>query len=200
MFHLVSAAGFGVPRGCPLGHAPLGPRPPRPCPAAPPPPPAPPPPAATSRRAAAPPRPASIWRGGWMKLRYCMPLFTPAPSPRSSAFNSKSPGCPPCQIRYTVPVGFSHVDSTVIAPFSTCHRSMLPSQPFRLLPSNMEVHPVLSAKSIGSGCVKPPPPLPPRPGPPGGGVCCAYAVAAAKSRINPAAIFDEFMTSPFRTI
>ena len=30
MFHLASAAGFGVPRGCPLGHGPLGPRPPRP--------------------------------------------------------------------------------------------------------------------------------------------------------------------------
>src|ERR1035441_4574219 len=36
MFHLASAAGFGAPRGCPLGHCPFGPRPPRPCPAAPP--------------------------------------------------------------------------------------------------------------------------------------------------------------------
>src|ERR1035441_409913 len=57
MFHLVSAAGFGVPRGCPLGHPPLRPRAPRPPPPRSPPPaglPAGPPPAGP---APPPPRP-----------------------------------------------------------------------------------------------------------------------------------------------
>src|SRR5215469_16098609 len=61
-----------------------------------------------------------------------------------------------------VPVGFSQVDSTTIAPSSTCQKFLSPSQPFRVFPSNMEVQPLWSLKSIGSGSVKPPP-RPPRP-------------------------------------
>src|SRR5262252_4901037 len=56
-----------------------------------------------------------------------------------------------------VPVGFSHVDSTVIAPSAT-RQLPSPDQPVSVLPSNSDVHPSCSLKSIGSGCLKPPPP------------------------------------------
>src|SRR5215471_2533043 len=114
-----------------------------------------------------------------------MPLLMPAPSPRSSAFSSKSPGWPPCQIRYVVPTGFSHVDSATMAPFSTRQIDVLPSHPLSVSPSNMLFQPSWSLKSIGSGWVKPPP-RPPRPPPPGwpgppgpvaGGCCCAHISA-----------------------
>src|SRR5579864_1219796 len=80
-----------------------------------------------------------------------------------------------------VPVGFSQVDSDMMAPSTTCHQSLSPSQPFRVEPSNMEIQPVWSLKSIGSGCRNPPPPRPrPGPGVPAGGGCCGQAATESK--------------------
>src|SRR5581483_10694030 len=86
------------------------------------------------------------------------PLMLPVPFIRS--FSSKLATSPPCQTRYTVPVGFSHEGSITIAPSSTFQLSS-PDQPFSVLPSQRETQPSCSWKSIGSGCRKPPPPPPP---------------------------------------
>jgi hypothetical protein len=56
-----------------------------------------------------------------------------------------------------VPVGFSQLDSTVIAPSSTFQLAS-PDQPSSVRPSNSDVQPSCSLKSNGSGCLKPPNP------------------------------------------
>src|SRR4051812_41179669 len=76
-----------------------------------------------------------------------------------------------------VPVGFSHVASTVIAPSST-FQLLSPDQPLSVLPSNSDVQPSCSLKSIGSGCLKPPkPPWRPPAGRVATGGCCIDADA-----------------------
>src|SRR5882672_10479629 len=130
MFHGSSVFASGaVPRGAPLGQGPCGPRPPP--------------------GAACPPGRGAI------QPRYCTPPLI-IPVPFISIFSSKSDASPPCQTRYTVPVGFSHVDSIVIAPSST-FQLLSPDQPLSVLPSNSDVHPSCSWKSIGSGWRNPPP-------------------------------------------
>src|SRR5204863_7838838 len=47
-----------------------------------------------------------------------------------------------------------------MAPSSTCHRSIGPSQPFNVLPSNIWVHPAWSLKLTGSASTYRPPPAP----------------------------------------
>src|SRR5579871_4164854 len=167
MFHFASdAASGGVPLGAPLGQGVAGPRPPpgplpAPGAAAPPAAPAAAPPAggAAVGGAAAGAGAGAGARGGRIQLRYCTPpLMLPVPFIRS--FSSKLATLPPCQTRYTVPVGFSHEGSITIAPSSTFQLSS-PDQPFSVLPSQRETQPSCSWKSIGSGCRKPPPPPPP---------------------------------------
>src|SRR5438034_4275145 len=116
MFHCSSVFGSGgVPRGAPLGQGPCCPRP------------APGAPCAgglpcngTAGAAAA----FCVGGGaprcgrGAIQPRYCTPPLM-FPVPFISSFSSKSAASPPCQTRYTVPVGFSHVDSMTVAPSST---------------------------------------------------------------------------------
>src|ERR1035437_9605736 len=104
-----------------------------------------------------------------------------------------------------VPVGFSHVDSDMMAPSTICHHALSPSQPLRVAPSNMEIQPAWSLKSMGSGGRNPPPPRP-RPGPagaPAGGApaggCCELDGSPKKKRIElRMRIFGIFMSSPFQ--
>src|SRR5260370_1236625 len=141
MFHGSSDFGSGgVPRGSPLGHGPCVPRPGGVCAAAP------------LLPAGGPPPCGS----GAIHPRYCTPLLM-LPVPFISSLSSKSAASPPCQTRYTVPVGFSHVDSIVMAPSSTFHL-LSPDQPASVLPSKSDVQPSCSLKSIGSGCRNPPRP------------------------------------------
>src|SRR5258708_20666889 len=144
MFHCSSdLASGGVPRGAPLGQGPCGPR-------------------RRSADAAA----GGAGRGGFGAIhpRYCTPPLM-LPVPFISILSSKSAASPPCQTRYTVPVGFSHVGSIVIAPSSTFQFES-PDQPFSVLPSKSATQPSFDSNSIGSGCRKPPPPPPPPPAPP----------------------------------
>src|SRR3954468_5775498 len=90
-----------------------------------------------------------------------------------------------------VPVGFSQVASTVIAP-SSAFQFLPPDHPLSVLPSKSDVQPSCSLKSIGSGCLKPPNP-PWRP-PPGGGCCIDAGVD------HTAAIRAPAMTSVFDVI
>src|SRR5580700_4851726 len=102
-----------------------------------------------------------------------------------------------------VPVGFSQVDSDMMAPSTMCHQALSPSQPLRVEPSNMEVQPAWSLKSMGSGWRNPPPPRP-RPGPaPAGGApvggCCGWRGIANEKRMElRTRIFRTFMPSPFQ--
>src|SRR5262245_25817392 len=134
MFHCSSLLGSGgVPRGAPPGQGGGVPRP-------------------------WPPPPPPRCGNGAIQPRYCTPpLMLPVPFIRS--LSSKSAASPPCQTRYTVPVGFSHVGSIVIAPSST-FQLLSPDQPLSVLPSKSDVQPSCSSKSIGSGWRKPPPPRP----------------------------------------
>src|ERR1700722_10819023 len=103
-----------------------------------------------------------------------------------------------------VPVGFSQVDSDIMAPSTICHHALSPSQPLSVAPSNMEIQPAWSLKSMGSGWRNPPPPRP-RPGPAGapaggvpGGGCCDLDGSLKRKRTElRMRIFGIFMRLPF---